>query len=85
VRTTITLDDDVAASLKALVRERGVSFKEAVNSALRAGLEGRRSPQRYRQQTYRLGLLPGIDLDRARELADALEDDEIVRKLEQRK
>jgi hypothetical protein len=38
MRTTLTLDDDVAALLQRFQRERKVSLKEAVNSALRAGL-----------------------------------------------
>ncbi len=85
MRTTLTLDDDVAAKLKAIVRERGISFKEAVNAALRTGLGQGRPGKPYRQQTYSLGLRPGLDLDRARGLADALEDEELVRKLELRK
>ncbi len=39
----------------------------------------------YRLPTYRMGLRPGIDLDRALQLDAALEDQEIVRKLELRK
>jgi hypothetical protein len=38
MRTTLTLDDDVAARLKALVRTRRCPFRAAVNDALRAGL-----------------------------------------------
>jgi len=38
MRTTITLDSDVEALLKRLMRERGLSFKEAVNASLRKGL-----------------------------------------------
>lgn len=37
MRTTLSLDDDVAAQLESL-RERGRSWKELVNTALRAGL-----------------------------------------------
>ncbi len=35
----ITLDSDVEALVKRLMRERGLSFKEAVNTAIRAGLQ----------------------------------------------
>jgi hypothetical protein len=35
--------------------------------------------------TRRLGLCPGVDLDKALRLAGELEDDEVVRKLELRK
>jgi hypothetical protein len=86
MRTTVTLDPDVAAKLKALARQRGISFKQALNQAVRAGLRAR--PQalpplpRYTQP---MGLRPGINLDKALQLAAALEDEEIVRKLELRK
>jgi len=39
MRTTVTLDADVAAKLKQTARERGISFKEALNSNVRRGLE----------------------------------------------
>jgi hypothetical protein len=83
MRTTVTLDPDVEAKLKATMRERGVSFKAALNDALRAGLSG--CPpvaRRYRMPTGKLGVRPGIDLDKALRLADELEDEEIIRKLE---
>ena len=38
MRTTVTLDPDVEAKLKATMRERGVSFKAALNDAVRVGL-----------------------------------------------
>jgi len=38
MRTTLTLDPDVAAALEKVVSGSGVSFKEAVNTALRKGL-----------------------------------------------
>ena len=85
MRTTLTLDDDVAARLVRIQRERGISFKEAVNATLRAGLEGTTGPRTYHLPTYRMGVRPGIDLDRALQLAAALEDEEIARKLELRK
>jgi hypothetical protein len=86
MRTTVALDSDVAAKLKAVARERGISFKQALNQALRAGLGGpRRSSRRFHQQTRPMGLRPGIDVDKALRLAAALEDEEIGRKLEVRK
>jgi len=85
VRTTVTLDEDVAASLERIQRERGISFREAVNSTLRAGLEGPRASHKYRLPTFRMGVRPGVDLDRALQLDAALEDEDIVRKLELRK
>jgi hypothetical protein len=86
MRTTITLDDDLAARLRALARERDLSFKEVLNVTLRAGLSDRAgSPRPYQLATRPLGLRPGIDLDRALRLAAELEDAETIRKLELRK
>jgi Ribbon-helix-helix protein, copG family len=42
VRTTLTLDDDVAAKLEAEARRSGLSFKETVNTMLRIGIAARR-------------------------------------------
>jgi hypothetical protein len=86
MRTTITLEPDVAARLRAVARERGISFKEAVNTALRRGLGGRTELARpYRLKPKPLGLRPGIDLNRALLFVDELEDAETIRKLELRK
>jgi hypothetical protein len=87
MRTTVTLDPDLAAKLRALARERGVSFKEAMNNALRRGLApgdaGSRGP--YRLASRPLGLRPGVDIEHALRLAGELEDAETIRKLELRK
>lgn len=48
MRTTLTLDDDVAALLKRLRRARGGSFKDLVNQALREGLKHMSSPSKKR-------------------------------------
>ena len=83
VRTTVTLDPDVEAKLKAIMRERAVSFKVALNDAVRAGLSGPASaPRRYRMPTGELGVRPGVNLEKALRLAGELEDEEIIRKLE---
>ena len=86
MRTTVTLDADLAAKLRALARERGVSFNEALNSALRRGLAGGGGgPRPYRLPTRRMGLREGIDLDKALRHAAELEDVETIRKFEFRK
>jgi hypothetical protein len=86
MRTTVTLDADVAAKLKAIARQRGISFKQALNQAIRAGLGAhRRSARSFTPYTQPMGLRSGINLDKALGLAGALEDEEIVRKLELRK
>lgn len=86
MRTTVTLDDDVAAAVQRVARERGMSFKAALNMALRAGLAaGAPASRDYVAPARPLGLRPGVDLDKALRLAGSLEDEEIVRKLELRK
>jgi hypothetical protein len=83
MRTTVTLDEDVAAKLKRLARERDISFKEALNSSVRRGLQrGEAQPRPYRlPPPQRLEARPGVNLDKALQLAGELEDAEIIRKL----
>ncbi len=45
MRTTLTLDDDVAVRLKRLHKKRDASFKEVVNEAMRLGLDRLEAPQ----------------------------------------
>lgn len=86
VRTTIDLDPDVDARLRALARERGVPLRTVINEALRRGTGSvATDTPGYNLPTRRLGVRSGIDLDRALALAGELEDDEVVRKLELRK
>ncbi|MGH2799542.1 MAG: antitoxin [Thermoleophilaceae bacterium] len=86
MRTTVRIDPDLAANLRRVARERGISFKEALNTMLRAGMAARAGAARpYRLRARHLGLRPEIDLDKALHLAAALEDEESVHKLELRK
>jgi hypothetical protein len=86
MRTTVTIDPDLAARLRRIAHERDISFKEALNTTIRAGLGTQGGAVRpYRVRTRRLVLRRGIDLDRALHLASALEDEETIRKLELRK
>jgi ribbon-helix-helix CopG family protein len=86
MRTTVTLDSDVAEGVKALARKRGISFKAALNHAVRTGLaSGRGERREYKMPTKPMHLRPGIDLTHALRLAGELEDEEIIRKLELRK
>jgi hypothetical protein len=65
------------------MRERGLSFKEAVNSAIRAGL-GRTEEAPFETPTFAMGE-PSVPLDRALQLAAELEDTELARRLAARK
>jgi hypothetical protein len=84
MRTTVTLDPDVASKLKQMVRDRGISFKEAINSSVRRGLErGEAKPRPYRlPPPQSLGVRPGVNLDKALQLAGEIEDAEIIRKMQ---
>jgi hypothetical protein len=84
MRTTLTLDDDLAAKLRQRARERDVPFKQVVNDALRAGLASKApAAKRYRMKPRELRVRADVDLTRALGLASELEDAELVRKLEQ--
>jgi hypothetical protein len=56
MRTTVTLQDDVAAAVRRLTRERGIGVSEAVNTLARAGLVEKTDRSTFRQRTVRLGL-----------------------------
>jgi hypothetical protein len=83
MRTTLTLEPDVHVLLRKLMRERGLSFKEAVNYAIRAGLASG-SDTAAETPTFDLGA-PRVPLERALRLAGELEDEELIRKLALRK
>ncbi len=85
MRTTITLDPDVEALLRKVMRERGRSFKEVVNEAIRRGLSRTPRTGRFRTRTFRMGYEPAIPWDKALRLATDLEDEELVRRLTARK
>ncbi len=87
MRTTVTLDPDVEKLIKDAMRAAGISFKQALNDAARRGLlpEKRRRAGRYAQKTFRLGAEQGFRWDKALALAEAMEDEELDRKLSLRK
>ncbi len=80
MRTTVTLDADVESLISAAMRERGISFKQAVNEAIRAGL-AQQPATPFRQRSFSMGFRPEINYDRALQVAAALEDDELIHKL----
>lgn len=86
MRTTVTLDEDVTQSLKQIARERGISFKQAINDAVRSGLaKSKAKPKPYRVKARDLKVRPGIDLTKANQLAAQLDDEVFVRKMKQGK
>lgn len=83
MRTTLTLDDDLAGLLKQRARELGVPFKEAVNRTIRAGLGDATAPHRHQAPktiSHSFGVGPGIDLDKLGQLVDELEADYFAEK-----
>jgi hypothetical protein len=77
MRTTLTLDDDLAAKLKDFARRKRLSFKDAINSILRRGLTAqevsRRAAKPFRVHTFRSPLRTGIDPLKLNQLTDELE------------
>jgi hypothetical protein len=79
MRTTLTIDDDLAGLLKRRARELGLPFKDVVNKTLRAGLGEKAKPHRHavpKTISHSFGFRPGIDLDKLNQLADELEAEE---------
>ncbi len=72
MRTTITLEDDVAASLKRLGKRRGVKLKALVNEALREGIKRMMEPAkkrgRYRTRAVDLGPCRAVSVDNVAEV-----------------
>ena len=77
MRTTLTLDDDVAAKLQTALQRAGQPFREIVNETLRRGLESRRASAQRRafKVTARVlgNLKPGLSLNNIAELVEHVE------------
>ncbi len=82
MRTTLTIDDDLATALKALARDSGKTFKAVVNEVMRRGLMTGEKPiparEPFRVASARRGFLPGIDPLKLNQLVDELEMDEFL-------
>lgn len=62
------------------MRERGISFKEAINDAIRSGVVGSPDRERFRTETASMGV-SAVNLDRALQVVADLEDDELIRRM----
>jgi hypothetical protein len=80
VRTTITLEPDTRMLIEKAMRERGLSFKDAVNEAIRAGLGTRQRGSDAYTTSRTLGPAR-VDLVKALRLAGELEDEALARRL----
>ena len=79
MRTTLTIDDDIAARIEERRRTDGRSLKQVVNQLLRAGLRNsERLPEArpYCTKTQKLRLRPGFAAARLNQLVDELETEE---------
>ena len=76
MRTTLTLEDDVADRLMQIKLETQQSFKVVVNDALRRGIAEHAPPiAPFEYQPHPGGLVPGIDDRRLNELAWQLDEE----------
>ena len=84
MRTTLTIDDDVAGILQRQSRELDKPFKELVNNALRKGL-AENLTEKKRKITVRPhdfgAIKAGLDMDRMNQLVDELEVEDYLRKV----
>src|SRR5258708_31262113 len=76
MRTTLTVDDDLARELQETARNSGRSFKEVINETLRQGLatgsSAPRGARRFRVHPTACGFRAGIDLTKLNQLVDDL-------------
>jgi len=82
MRTTVTLDDDLAIRLERLSQEQGRSFKAVINEALRAGLEALQRVPEQREPGEQISYTKPINLGRMLmtvEEAEVLADEEYFR------
>ena len=76
MRTTLSIDDDVAELLEKEVRRSGESFKGTVNRLLRLGLIAVRRPEqrkRFVVKPLEVTFPPGLSLDKTEEIIEFLE------------
>ncbi|HEX3930938.1 MAG TPA: hypothetical protein VHW64_09550 [Nocardioides sp.] len=79
MRTTVTLDDDTEQIVRARMKARHVSFKKALNDAIREAA-GSPRPERFQTLVFDMGV-PRVDLTKALQLSAELEDEELLRKM----
>jgi hypothetical protein len=85
MRTTLTLEPDVARGLKEKMRRTGQGLKHVVNEAMRRGLglaPAEEKPPPFTVHAHSFGFKPGVDPDRLNQLLDELDTEDAARKLE---
>ncbi len=83
MRTTLTLENDLAEKLKGLAHQRHISFKQIVNDTLRSGLAVDRKPAKarrpFRVKPSHCGFRPGVDLGKLNQIVDEIEAEDFRR------
>ncbi|MFN0170748.1 MAG: antitoxin [Bryobacteraceae bacterium] len=82
MRTTLTLEPDVAIKIRQTMAEKKTTLKEVINQTLRAGFKQPAPKKKYtfRVEPHDFGFKPGIDLDKMNQLLDELEVEEFAKK-----
>jgi type II secretory pathway component PulF len=80
MRTTVTLDPDTEQILRRRMRERGLTFKEAINDAIRSGVVDQPGREPFRTESASMGE-SRVNLDRALQVVADLEDDDRLRRM----
>lgn len=82
MRTTITLDPDVAMKVRERVEQSHLTLKEVINETLRAGLKvsAPKPRRRFVVKPLNLEFRPGIDPNRLNQLLDEMEVEELFAK-----
>lgn len=83
--TTFTLEPELVERLEQVARDRGQEIEVTLRELVRAGLgrtESPAPPTPFRVEPHDFGFRPDIDLNRMNRLADELETEELLRKIE---
>ena len=82
MRTTVTLDPDVARKLRELTHRKRSSFKSVLNEIIRRGLawaEKAEELEQFEVEPHHGGFRPGLDTGKLNSLGDQLDAEEFVR------
>jgi len=86
MRTTLTLENELAGKLRELAHQQRSSFKEVVNQTLKLGLAARAKPgprsKPFRVEASHCGFRPGIDAAKLNQLLDETEAEDFLSEVE---
>ena len=83
MRTTLTIEPEVARRIESEIRRTHKTLKAVINDALKAGLglsKKAEAPAPYEVKAYDMGVMPGIDLDKVNQLLDDMDVDAYLEK-----